>query len=300
MSRVSKSRMILIAAGSLFVGVASAQSLQWIEAPVQSPQQQSLSQNSTPTQAGPNQALPSSVTVPAGTRVMMELTSPLHTTSGTEGSGIYLETLYPLVLDNMVVIPARTMVQGTVENNKRPGHLRRTAEFKFHFTTFIFPNNHVAAINGALQSVPGLSTARAQPNGGTLEAVDQTEKVVTPAAAGAVSGALFGSVSHFGVGKFVGAGLGAGLGLGSVLFHRGDSISLPAGTYVEMVLESPLSLEGEQVAFNAQYVPSPGRRPGPRNVASGNGSSGEEQQESRSTNRPRPRPLRVPWLGGLL
>jgi hypothetical protein len=282
--------MILIAAGSLLFGAASAQSLLWIDQlPIQSDQPPSLIQNSSPTQAGRDPGPPSSVTVPAGARVMMALTSPLHTTSGTAGSGIYLETLYPLVQDNKVVIPAHTMVQGTVESDKRPGHLQRTAEFKFHFTTLIFPNNHVASINGALQSVPGSSTARAQREDGILRTVDQTEKVVTPAAAGAVSGALFGSVTSFGIGKFVGAGLGAGLGLGSVLLHRGDSISLRAGTNIEMVLESPLSLEAEQVAFNAHYVPVPSRLP-----QAGNGSADNDPQESRSRNRSKQRPLRLP------
>jgi hypothetical protein len=296
MPRLFASRMLLIAAGTLFTGAACAQSLLWIDQlPIQSNQQPSLIQNSSPTQAGRDQGPSSSFTVPAGTRVMMVLTSPLHTTSGTEGSGVYLETLYPVVQDNRVVIPAHTMVQGTVENNKRPGHLQRTAEFRFHFTTLIFANNHVASINGALQSVPGSSTARTQGSEGTLRTVDQTEKVVTPVAVGAVTGAVVGSVSHVGIGKFAGAGLGAGLGAGSVLLHRGDAISLRAGTNIEMVLESPVSMDAEQVAFNARYVPPPSRAPEAKNV-----SAAEGQQESRPRPRPRPRPLRVPWLGGLL
>src|SRR5947209_19639335 len=43
------------------------------------------------------------VTIPAGTKVMMFLTSPIHSTSGTAGSGLYLETLYPVILENHVV-----------------------------------------------------------------------------------------------------------------------------------------------------------------------------------------------------
>jgi hypothetical protein len=286
--------MLIVAGGLFFVAALAQAPPPTAQPPAQSNQQQVLAQNSSPTQAGPDLGLPSSVTVPAGTRVMMVLSSPLHTTSGTAGSGIYLETLYPLVQGNRVVIPAHTMVQGTVESNKRPGHLQRTAEFKFHFTTFIFPNNHVASINGVLQSVSGLATARAQPSNGTLRTVDQTEPVVTPAAAGAVTGVVLGSVTHFGIGKFVGAGLGAGLGLGSVLLHRGDAISLPDGTYIEMVLGSPLLLEPEQVAFNAQYVPAPRRLPEARTV-----SASENQQEGSPKKRPRQITPRMPWPGGL-
>jgi hypothetical protein len=42
--------------------------------------------------------------------VLMVLKSPLHTTSGTAGSGLYLETLFPVVQSNGVVIPAHTQV----------------------------------------------------------------------------------------------------------------------------------------------------------------------------------------------
>jgi type IV secretion system protein VirB10 len=293
MFRLSFSRLILIAAGGLFSGAVLAQTQPGTEQPSAQSNQQLLVQESSPTQAGQDQGLPSSVTVPAGVRVMMVLTSPLHTTSGTEGSGIYLETLYPLVQGNRIVIPAHTMVQGTVESNKRPGHLQRTAEFRFRFTTLIFPNNHVVTINGALQSIPGSRTTRTKHSDGTLGTVDQTEKVVTPSAAGAVSGALLGSVTHFGIGTYVGAGLGAGLGLGAVLLQRGDAISLHAGTTIEMVLNSPLSLDPEQVAFNAHYVAAPRRRPDVRNVPP------EDQQDGSPRNPSTQKPPRLPWPGGI-
>jgi hypothetical protein len=167
-----------------------------------------------------------------------------------------LETLYPVVQGSQVVIPAHTQVQGAVEHDRRPGHVRRTAEFKFRFTSLIFPNNHVAPIDGALQSVPGSKTARTEGKDGTLRTVDQTEKVVTPMFIGAVTGGILGSVQHTGVGTYVGAGLGAGLGLGGVLLKRGDEINLPRGANIEMSLQSPLILEPEQASFNAQYVPT--------------------------------------------
>src|SRR5262249_39743441 len=155
------------------------------------------------------------------TRVMMVLESPLHTTSGTAGSGIYLETFFPVIQENHVVIPAHTKVQGVVEANRRPGHFNRTAEFGFRFTSLIFANNYVAPISGALQSIPGTTNVRTHDKNGKLKTVDQTEKVVTPVAVSTVSGAFIGSVNSLGVGKFNGAGLGAALALGAVLLKRG-------------------------------------------------------------------------------
>ena len=48
---------------------------------------------------------------------------------------------------------------------------------------------------------------------------------------------------HVGIGVGPGAAIGAGLGLAKVLFTRGDAISMPEGTRVEMVLQKPLVME---------------------------------------------------------
>jgi hypothetical protein len=163
-----------------------------------------------------------------------------------------LQTMAPQVATTTDPSTARTLVQGVVESDERPGHLKRTSEFSFHFTTLIFPNNVVVPINGVLQSIPGARNIRTRSNDRTLEPVDQTEKVITPVAASTVGGAIIGSNRHFGIGLLPGAGLGAALGLGAVLLKRGDEIYLPQGSRVEMVLQSPFSLAQAQIAANAR------------------------------------------------
>jgi len=257
MIRFASAKSSLLLAAMLFAKLASAQVVPWSDDPpawsspaTAAPQDETqLRETMAP--------LPSTVTIPAGTRVLMVLKSPLHTTSGTAGSGLYLETLYPVIQGNRVVIPAHTQVQGVVEANKRPGHVNRVSEFRFRFTTLIFPNNAVAPIDGVLQSIPGAKNIRTHDKEGTLKPVDQAEKVVTPAAASAVGGAIIGAHRGFGIGLLPGAGLGAALGLGAVLLKRGDEISLATGTNVEMVLQAPLALEQSQVEENARYQSQP-------------------------------------------
>src|SRR2546429_360205 len=65
-------------------------------------------------------------TVPAGTRIITRLRSPLNTTSAVSESGVYLESIEPIVIDNHIAIPARSLIQGMVEADKRPGHLDRS------------------------------------------------------------------------------------------------------------------------------------------------------------------------------
>ena len=202
MIKLGSKKSSLLLATIMLAKLASAQGLPWLDDP---PPQTALVANAPPDQTQFLQTMapqvatttdPSTVTIPAGTRVLMVLKSPLHTTSGTAGSGLYLETLYPVVQGNGVVIPARTLVQGVVESDERPGHLKRTSEFRFHFTTLIFPNNLVVPINGVLQSIPGARNIRTRSNDKTLEPVDQAEKVITPTAASAVGGAIIGVASR--------------------------------------------------------------------------------------------------------
>jgi len=191
-----------------------------------------------------------------GTHVLMALVSPLHSTSGSEGSEIYLEVVVPVVENGQVVIPAHTYVQGKVEGSRRPGHFRRTSAFHFRFTNMIFPNNRVETIDAVLQSIPGSKITRTTADG-DLRTVDQTEKILTPMAAGAVAGAVIGSATRFGIGKFTGAGLGAAVGLAGSVLQRGDNIDFPVGTRMEMVLRNSIKLSKEQQEFNARYLAAP-------------------------------------------
>src|ERR1700694_607722 len=85
---------------------------------------------------------PPTITVPAGTRILVVLKSPLHTTSADSGAGIYSETASVVVQDGRVLIPLKAQVQGTVESSKRPGRVKGRAQFLLHFTSLTFPNNN--------------------------------------------------------------------------------------------------------------------------------------------------------------
>ena len=77
-----------------------------------------------PTPAGEpavTEAKPEPITIPADTHLLMRLISPLHTTSSTPGSGVYLETVFPVVENGQVMIPEHTRALGVVADERRPG-----------------------------------------------------------------------------------------------------------------------------------------------------------------------------------
>src|SRR5260370_21752462 len=180
------------------------------------------------------------LTLPAGTHLLMKLTSALHTTSATPGAGIYLEPSSPVITEGRVIIPEHTRVLGLVESGRRPGRVKGRAQMRFRFTTLILPGNHVLSIAGNLESLPGSESHRTVDDEGTLEPVDQIDADVYTVAKTTAGGILIGSVGHIGIGVGRGALIAAGIGVAKGLFTRGDAISLPVGTRVEMVLKRPL------------------------------------------------------------
>ncbi len=185
---------------------------------------------------------PKSITVPAGTHMLTKLVSPLNTVSATDGSAVYLEITMPVIADNRVVIPAHTQVMGTVLRERRSGRVKGRAQLRIGFTNFIFADNQVVSIEGAMQGLPNSSRNRRVDAEGTIEAVDQIDRdvkrVVAPALPGAILAALGAGIPGMRL-----ALLGGGLGLGNSMITRGNEIVLPVGTSVEMVLKRDLQLD---------------------------------------------------------
>ena len=127
----------------------------------------------------------------------------------------------------------------------------------------ILPDNHELSVVGDLQSLPGSSKNRTVDNEGTIEPVDQIDADVYTVAKTTGAGVLVGSIRHVGIGVGQGALIGAGLGLAKVLFTRGDEISLPVGTRVEMVLQRPLTVQAASPEKLTHSGDTPNHKPEP-------------------------------------
>ena len=86
------------------------------------------------------EAAPAAIIVPAGTKVPLVLKHAVSTKNAQVGDNLYLESTFPVVQNNRMVIPPGTYVQGVVAAVKRPGRIKGRAELLIHFTTMIFPN----------------------------------------------------------------------------------------------------------------------------------------------------------------
>lgn len=213
---------------------------------------------------------PPTYTVPAGTKVLLELRSGVDTRSAKPGDGVYLASTFPVVVGNRVLIPAGVYVQGVVDRVERAGRVHGKAQLDMHFTSMIFPNGSVVEIPGMVNDLPGAKDQSVKKDGeGTIEQhPDKGRHAGTVAEVGMPTGATVGAISGAQTGHPLAGGL-IGLGAGAAaagivsLFTRGADVSIPQGTQVEMVLQRPLILQQENLAgvgapgAAPAYVPAP-------------------------------------------
>jgi len=96
-------------------------------------------QSTLPAGAPPDQSTASDqVVVPAGTRLPLVLHNSITTRNANPGDPVFLETTFPIVLEDRVVVPAGSYVQGEILEAKRPGKIKGRGEVRIRLTTMIF------------------------------------------------------------------------------------------------------------------------------------------------------------------
>lgn len=198
-------------------------------------------------------------TVPAGTRVLMALQSPISTKNAQPGDPVYARTTFPVVQDGHMVIPAGSYVQGVVDRVQRPGRVKGRAELQVHFTTLILTNGYTVSLPGTLAAAPGKEDNKVNDKEGTVKGGGAKAKdagtVAHTTLEGGEIGALGGlAAGSAGRGAGIGLGAGAAAGLATVLFTRGPEVRFETGTAVEMVLSRPLVIEDQRLR-NSQMQP---------------------------------------------
>lgn len=201
------------------------------------------------------------VTVPAGTEVPLILNSTIDTKNTRTGDGVYCVTTFPVVVDNVIAIPAGTYVKGEVVNAKRAGKIKGRAEIQLKFTTLIFPNGYTVDIPGTIHHDSGSASASVDEEG-RIKADSQKGKDATTVAKGTGVGAAGGAIlTGTRGGVLGGAGIGAVAGLATVLMTRGQDVRIGPGASFKMQLQRPLTVDVmplDRSRFATEVVPRSG------------------------------------------
>jgi len=194
-----------------------------------------------------------STVIPAGTKVALALKQAISTKTAKEGDAVYAQTNFPVVIDEHILIPAGTYVQGKISHIQRGGRVKGRAELLIHFTSLIYPSGYTVMLPGAVENVPGAEHATTKGSEGKIQQDSDTGKKLETVAKTAGTGAAIGGL---GTGTWKGAGIGGGIGAGVGaaigLLSRGGDVRLEPGTSVEMVIQRDIPLDASRLPRSGQ------------------------------------------------
>ncbi len=219
----------------------------------------------------PEAAAAPSYTVEMGTRIPLSLISSVSSKNSSPGDRIYLETAFPIVNGNHIVIPTGSYVTGTVTEIKRPGRVKGRGQLYVRFDSITLPNGITRDFRSRLGSIDSRSNEKLDKKEGEVVADSgkgsDAKAIGTGAMGGASIGAIAGSAAgHPGMGTGIGAAAGVVAGVASVLFTRGPDAELTKGSTIEMILDRPLTFAADEVNFSGaptsnRYADGPGPLP---------------------------------------
>ncbi len=196
-----------------------------------------------------------SYTVETGTHVPLSLINSVSTKNAVPGDRVYLESVFPILVDGRIVIPPGSYVMGTITEIRRPGKVKGRGEFHLRFESLTLPNGTTRDFRAHVTGLDGRASEELDHKEGTISSegnkAGDVRTVGETAAAGASIGALAGSAAGAtGMGAAIGAGAGAAAALAGVLFTRGPEAVLAKGTTIEMVLDRQVQFEEGELDFS--------------------------------------------------
>jgi type IV secretion system protein VirB10 len=216
-------------------------------------------------------------TVIAGTRVPLSLINSVSTKHSVAGDRLYLQTVFPILVNNRIVIPPGSYVAGTVTEVKRPGRVKGRGELWVRFDSLTLPNGVTRDFRARVGGVDGLSNEELDKTEGKVKSEGNiggdARTIGETAAAGASIGVIAGAATgHYGMGTAIGGAAGAAAGMIGVLLSRGPDAVLAKGSTIEMVLDRPVDFNEAELNFG-NYQPPPPPSEAPSTAPAKSGSS---------------------------
>ncbi len=187
------------------------------------------SQPAAPSQ--PSQSIPGTLTVPAGTVLLIRTNDFLSTDRNQVGDSFTAVLDQPLIVNGWVVARRGQILVGKVKDVRKAGRIKGTSELGVELTD-------ITIVDG--RQLPVL-TELWKASGGTSRGQDAATIGTTTGL-----GALIGAAADWGTGAAIGAGAGAAAGIGAVLLTRGRPTILEPETPLSFRLVDPLTIDTTQ------------------------------------------------------
>jgi len=166
------------------------------------------------------------VTLPAGTRILVRTTEPIDSTKQTAGQRFTGTLETALEADSQVVAPRGTTVHGRLVSAQAAGRISGGANLTLELTDIIIDGRPHPVLTSSYE-------VRGQGKG---------EQTAGRIGMGAGLGALVGAIAGGGKGAGIGMAAGAGAGTAVSASGEGKQVSIPAESLVEFRLEKAATL----------------------------------------------------------
>jgi hypothetical protein len=194
---------------------------------------------------------PTALVIPAGSKVPLSLAQAISTKNAREGDAVYAQTVFPFVLNDHILIPSGTYIQGKISHTEPAGHAKKRAEILIHFTTLIYPSGYTVMLPASVENTPGADNKGVKDNEGTIQQDKDTEQRVEDAAKGAAVGGTVGSIGGVAAGGLNGARIGGAAGIAAgvawALLKHGPELKLDVGTSIEMEIQRDITVDATRI-----------------------------------------------------
>jgi hypothetical protein len=171
-------------------------------------------------------ARPTTITIPAGSRLRVALSDGVSTTKSEPGDPFSAHLVEPVVIDGETVLEKGTKVSGRVVDAQESGRVKGRASLKLVLTTVVRSGNTIK-----IETKPYVAVA---------EATKGRDAALIGGGAGV--GAAIGAIAGGGKGAGIGALVGGGAGTVTVLATKGKDLHYPPETRLNFTLASPVQV----------------------------------------------------------
>jgi hypothetical protein len=194
---------------------------------------------------------PSAAVIPAGAKIPLTLAQAISTKNAREGDAVYAQTVFPFVLNDRVLVPAGTYIQGKITHTEHAGRSKKRAEILIHFTSMIYPSGYTVMLPASVENTPGADNKGVKDKEGTIQQDKDTGKRIEDAAKGAAIGGTVGSIGGVAAGGLNGARIGGAAGLAAgvawALLKHGPELKLDVGTSIEMEVQRDIKVDTSRI-----------------------------------------------------
>jgi hypothetical protein len=193
---------------------------------------------------------PNALVIPAGSKIPLALKQAISTKNAREGDAVYAETVFPFVLNDHVLVPAGTYIQGKIMHTEHAGHSVKRASILIHFTSMIYPSGYTVMLPASIDNTPGADDKSVKDKEGTIQQDKDTGKRVEDTVKDAAVAGTAGSIAGVAAGGLNGARIGGGAGLAAgaawALLKHGPEVKLEVGTSIEMEIQRDVTVDGSR------------------------------------------------------